>query len=234
MVRAARPRRTRRDVSAPGLGQQGPRQQAHTPGALRRRDRQAGGPREPRSLAPPCWLPWLGVLALVLAPGMARAQEPGDGVPLVPAPVVRDTGERATLRPVGAFLAGAAAGASLGLGLREWTSRSDFPVASLRGSALLPVVGLTMGAGLGVWTVGKMLGGRGSLVAAFAGSVPGAVLAYVGGERDRESPLVFVGAPLAVVGSVVAYELSAPDEAPVVPTVALMSGGGSVGLVGWF
>jgi hypothetical protein len=112
------------------------------------------------------------------------------------------------------------------LGVRE--------LGGQHGSSVLPAVGLGVGAGLGVWSLGSMLGGRGSLLAAFAGSVPGTVLAFVGGERDRSSPLVFVGAPLAVVGAVVAYELSAPEDVPVVPTVSLMSGGGSVGLVGWF
>jgi hypothetical protein len=62
MMRAARPRQTRRELAARGgtLGSRVARPQAHTPGALRREGlRRSSGKRSagtPDGLAPPRWL----------------------------------------------------------------------------------------------------------------------------------------------------------------------------------
>ncbi|MBJ6761250.1 hypothetical protein JGU66_10785 [Myxococcaceae bacterium JPH2] len=166
-----------------------------------------------------------GVLTFALVAGRASAQD------ATLAPV---TSEPSLLRPAGAFLGGAAAGAVLGLGLKGWTTRQDFPWHRMRGSALLPSLGLGLGAGLGTWTVGTLLDGRGSLLAALAGGVPGTVAAFVGGSQDRGATWVLVGAPVAVLGAVVAYELTTPDALAVVPTLALDANGGGLTLSGAF
>ncbi|MBU8899093.1 hypothetical protein KRR26_26115 [Corallococcus sp. M34] len=164
-------------------------------------------------------------LALALLAGRASAQE---------ATLTPVTSEPGLLRPAGAFLGGAAAGAALGLGLKGWTTRQDFPWHRMRGSALLPSLGLGLGAGLGTWTVGTLLDGRGSLLAALAGGVPGTVAAFVGGSQDRGATWVLVGAPVAVLGAVVAYELTTPEALGVLPALAMNANGGGLTLSGAF
>jgi hypothetical protein len=88
------------------------------------------------------------------------------------------------------------------------------------------LVGVGLGFPLGVFWGGEAAGGRGSVLGALGGMAGGALVGFLGGSLlDQDSSVasgILLGLPLAMVGSIVGYELtqSEPRLSPRPPPVA--------------
>jgi len=81
------------------------------------------------------------------------------------------------------------------------------------------LVGVGLGLPLGVFWGGQAVGGRGNLLGALGGMTGGALVGFFGGwllgwhELDR----ILISVPLALVGSIVGYELTQSEPGPTAP-----------------
>jgi hypothetical protein len=128
-----------------------------------------------------------------------------------------------------------------------WDCQGD--VCRGRAVGAMAIMGFAVAAAPSVYVSGRFMGGRGRFIpTAVSGLVAGGIsaAAYMGGADSFELTLLLLGLPL--VSSLVAYEVSAAQASPELrtlaksrgseprwaPRVALLPGGGSLGLAGSF
>jgi hypothetical protein len=122
------------------------------------------------------------------------------------------------LTSAGLGVVGLLAGTGMcGMGLiRQGADATNFCLVSIGGGALL---GVGLGFPLGVFWGGQATGGRGSVLGALGGMAGGAVLGFLGGSllaQDTSSGIL-LSVPLAMVGSIVGYELTQSEPGPTAP-----------------
>jgi hypothetical protein len=191
--------------------------------------------------------PLLLLCLLLLAPGLCLAQE-RPALRLMEDSWHEESAPRSTL--------GGRIGAELGLGLLSATvvgiggglatlGLCDLGVSVSRGgffgcmddAVLGAIMGVLVGAPLGVWWGGELMDGNGQLFSAYlgmgAGLLTGLLVATLSPGLNAE--LFVFGTPVFLLaGTIVGYELSQSERPRLQPVVAVSSRGAMLGLGGHF
>ena len=114
------------------------------------------------------------------------------------------------------------AGLAVGTGMCVWglaTKGADGFDACPAQLGIATLVGVGLGFPLGVFWGGQAVGGRGNLLGALGGLAGGALVGFFGGWLlfQHEFDALLLSVPLAMVGSIVGYELTQSEPGPTAP-----------------